>query len=91
MFTFSCRKADDPDSAFTVVADSRDVLRWEKAKSGRSVAKLLADSTVADSYVLAYLAAKREGHLDCAPAEFENDWLLIFGSDPAPDPTSPGR
>jgi hypothetical protein len=89
MFTYTVRSADDASNTFSVVADSRDVMKWEKARNGRSVSKLLAEPTVVDSYVLAYLAAKRLELIDCAPAEFEQNYILIFGSEPSPDPTNP--
>lgn len=93
MFTFTIRLADDGDTAErqTVVADSRDVLKWEKGKPGRSVTKILAEPNIADSYVLAYLAAKRQGIVDCSAHEFEQQYLLVFGQEPAPDPTKPAR
>lgn len=72
-----------------IEADSRDVLRWERAKAGRSIAKLLAEPTLSDNYVVAYLAATRQKLITCSPQEFEGQYLLILGADPAPVPTNP--
>lgn len=92
MFVFTFAPAADKADQHTVEADSRDVLRWEKAKSGRSATKLLAEPNIVDSYILCYLSAKREGLVDCSPSEFEEKYLLLFGTDvKAPDPTRKAR
>jgi hypothetical protein len=91
MFQFTIRLAEDGDKAerIRIIADSRDVLKWEKAKPGRSVTKILAEPNIVDSYILAYLAARRQNLVDCSPNEFESRYLLVFGQEPAPDPTPP--
>lgn len=92
MFVFTFAAADNKSEQHTVEADSRDVLRWEKAKSGRSAAKLLAEPNIVDSYILCYLAAKRQELVDCSPNEFEEKYLLLFGTDvKVPDPTQKAR
>lgn len=85
MFNFVVQP--DEGDKFEVTADSRDVLVWERQKSGRSVAKLLAETHIADAYGLAYIASKRLGHIDCSPKEFEEQHRLILGQEPEPDPT----
>lgn len=90
MFVFTFAPADDPKNQTTVEADSRDVLRWEKAKNGRSATKLLAEPNIVDSYVLCYLSARRQALVDCSPNEFEDKYILLFGQDvKVPDPTPP--
>ncbi len=94
MFTYTLAPVPETEGGpggeqITVTADSRDVLRWERAKSGRSIAKLLAEPTLSDNYVLAYLAATRTGQVTCSPKAFEDGYLLVMGADPAPVPTSP--
>jgi len=96
MFTYTVQPVPEEDGGpggdeMKIEADSRDVLRWERAKSGRSLAKLLAEPTLSDNYVLAYLAATRQKIVDCSPQKFEENYLLILGSDPGPVPTNPGR
>lgn len=88
MFVFTFAPADDKTKQRTVEADSRDVLRWEKARNGRSAAKLLAEPNIVDSYVLCYLTARRQELVDCSPNEFEEKYVLLFGTDvKVPDPT----
>ncbi len=94
MFTYTVKPVPEDEGGpggpeLKVEADSRDVLRWERAKSGRSLAKLLAEPTLSDNYVLAYLAAARQKIVDCSPQEFEAKYLLVLGADPAPVPTNP--
>mgnify|MGYP003576115808 CR=1 FL=1 len=81
---------------FEVTADSRDVLAWEKGGQGRSLSRLLVEPNVKDTYVLAWLACKRTGKVDCPLAEFEAKYLIVFGAlqqlaGAAPDPTRPAR
>lgn len=96
MFSYTIRPVPEDEGGpggedIKVVADSRVVLQWEKAKKDRSISKLLAEPTLADAYVLAYLAAKRAGKIDCPPGEFEDKYLLLLGGEAAPDPTRSGR
>lgn len=97
MFTYTLQPLDDDQEpvgdAFAVTADSRDVLRWEKGKPGkRSIAAFLAEPNMTDSYVLAYLAARRLKKIpqDVSPQVFEERYLLVMAQEPAPDPTRPG-
>lgn len=98
MFTFSVKPVPETEGgpggdAFTVTADSRDVLKWEKAdRTGqRSISKMLGNPTLIDSYALAYLAAKRLGKIECTAHAFEDGYLLQLGVEPEPDPTQPAR
>lgn len=95
MFTYTVQPVSAEEGGpggepITVTADSRDVLQWEKRGSGRSISKFLAEPTLKDSYVLAYLAATRRKLIDCSPQAFEENYLLVMGQDPTPDPTRPG-
>lgn len=86
MFNYTLRPADGGEDLH-VVADSRDVLRWEKAGKGRSISKLLAEPTLSDAYILAYLAGKRTGVITCNPQEFEDGFLIVMTGEEPPDPT----
>lgn len=92
MFQFTFHRADDEAAErVTVIADSRDVLKWERAGRDRSVTELLAKPNMDHCYPLAWIAAKRQGLLDCTLQAFEAEYLLVFGREPAPDPTQPAR
>lgn len=94
MFTYTIRPEAEPEGPggddLHIVADSRDVLRWEKAGNGkRSIAKLLAEPNIADSYILAYLAGKRQKLVTCTPQEFEDHYIIVMTGEESPDPTLP--
>ena len=97
MFTFRVKPVPTEDGGpggddFTVVADSRDVVKWERAgrpEEQRSVSRFLAEVTLAAAYPMAYIAAKRQGLIDCTAKAFEDGYLIVLGSEPAPDPTRP--
>jgi hypothetical protein len=97
MFQFTIRRADaEDDAGVLVIADSRDVLVWERAArngEARSVTQLLASPSMSASYSLAYVAAKRQEVIPAglSPREFDRDYVLMFGAQSAPDPTQPAR
>jgi hypothetical protein len=88
MFNYTIRP-DDGGEDIRVTADSRDVLNWEKAGKGRSISKLLAEPSIGDAYILAYLAGKRTGVITCTPTEFEQRYLIVMTGEESPDPTPP--
>jgi len=90
MFNYVLRPAEGDGEDIHVVADSRDVLRWEKAGKGRSISKLLAEPSLADAYILAYLAGKRTGVITCSPQEFEDGFLIVMTGEESPDPSLSG-
>ncbi|NUR80722.1 MAG: hypothetical protein HOQ21_09800 [Dermatophilaceae bacterium] len=86
---------DQPDrEGFTVVADPRDQLVWERAKKGRSLGDLLTlQVRIEDLYSLAHIAAKRtKKYLDDL-AVFEVEAAVVMGrrddSDEDPSPEGP--
>ena len=102
MFTYRIQPRPEPKGPggemFTVTADSLHVMQWERSGKTnglpRSVARLLAEPTMTDSYVLAYLAAKDAGHVACSADEFERGYVLLLGAaaqaaQAAPGPTRP--
>jgi len=97
MFTFRVSPVPTDEGGpggepFAVVADSRDVVKWERAgrpEEGRSVSRFLAEVTLAAAYPMAYIAARRQGLVDCTAKAFEDGYLIVLGTDKAPDPTPP--
>ena len=61
MAMFSWRVVPDDGEPYVVEAGTRDVLAWEKAKSGRSAQQLQDNFQVANAYWLAHRAATRAG------------------------------
>lgn len=69
-------KSDDGD-VLVAEADSRDVLAWERQKSGRSARKLATDWEVGDFYNLAFIAATRTGVYTATLREFEKTHRML--------------
>lgn len=90
----------DDGEPFAVTATSRDILRWEKAKPGRSITQLVGgEPRMADAYSLAHTAAVRAGDFTGSLAQFE-DSVDLDGREPEDEdddaaadeegPTQPG-
>lgn len=85
----------DDGKPFAVTATSRDILRWEKAKPGRSITQLVGgEPRMADAYSLAHTAAVRAGDFTGSLAQFE-DSVDLDGREPEEQadeegPTQPG-
>lgn len=81
----------DGGEKFEVKATTRDVLLWEKAGKGRSMATLLGDISIEKMYQLAHLAARRQGLFAGTLAEFEETCELEFEETGDVDPTQLAR
>ena len=62
-----------PDGAapFDVTVTTRDALRWERAKKGRSLAQFGENPRVEDLYSLTFVAVMRDGQFTGDIREFE--------------------
>lgn len=87
MIDFTCRSDDDGE--YRVTATARDVLVWEKVGKDRNFAKLMSELPLADLYVIAHLASKRQGLFTGTRDDFEKTIDLIFEGAAEPDPTTP--
>lgn len=62
----------DDGEPFDITASSRDILRWEKSKPGRSITQLMGgEPRMAEVYALACVAAVRAGDFTGSLAQFE--------------------
>jgi len=87
---FNFQVAPDNGDEYPLVADSRDVYRWEKSNRGKTVGQLLEDMNMTDLYDLAWRAARRQGHFDGTLAEFV-DTCAIKNVDDAQEDVDPTR
>lgn len=88
MFTF--KVTPDEGKEFSVTADSRDIMLWEKTTQGRTLGKLKDDLRMADLYKIAYLAVARTKKFDGDQAAFEKTCVIEEqGDEEEADPTSP--
>lgn len=85
MYEFTLK--DDAGDTLRVIADSRDVLHWEREKSGRSAAKLASDWHMEDFYSLAHLAATRTGQFRGRLIDFENTYRVTRTAEVLDDDT----
>ncbi len=90
----------DDGEPFEITASSRDILRWEKGKPGRSITQLIGGGVrISEAYALAHVAAKRAGTFTGSLSEFE-DAVDLDGREPEDEdqddaadeegPTQPG-
>jgi len=81
----------DAGAAYVVTATTRDIAKWERTNRGASFAKLQSDMHATDLYVIAYLAASRQGLFTGTQAEFAEtcDLDVLDDEDDGPDPTQP--
>lgn len=91
MATQRWKVAPEGGEPFTVVADSRDMLVWEKTnKAGRTAVDLVDGATLGDQYAIAYTASKRQGLFAGTRQEFDDACAIDAAEDePEPDPTRP--
>lgn len=87
-FTFTV--TPDGEGPYEVVADSRDIYRWEKTNRGKTLGGLQNGSWV-DMSTLCWQSARRQGLTDAANAdEFaERNKVDPEEADEEPDPTQP--
>lgn len=94
---FDFKVTPDDGDEFTVTADSRDVLVFERASKGRTLANLVEDKSYVDLYRLAHIASKRQGKFTGPLDEFEQTCVLDTVGDEEDDeegggdPTRTGR
>jgi len=90
VITFQVRP--DDGEPYELVADSRDVLGWEKQSKGRKTFMALMETlNLVDLYQVAHIAAKRLGKFAGELAEFERTCALEFNTEEEPDPTQRDR
>jgi hypothetical protein len=82
----------DDGEAFTVVATSRDIAKWEKTTKGATFAGFQNEQRLTDLYAIAYHAAKRRGLWPGTLKELEDGAdldIIDDDEDGEPDPTQP--
>jgi hypothetical protein len=90
VITFTVRP--DDGEPYELVADSRDLLGWEKQSKGRKTFMGLMETlNLIDMYQVAHIAAKRQGRFAGELAEFERTCVLEFDAEEEPDPTQRDR
>lgn len=78
MITFEITDTET-DETTELVADSRDVLVWEKtSRSNETYIELVTSMSLQKFYRLAAIAAKRQGVFTGKPADFESRFLLTL-------------
>lgn len=76
----------DEGDALTLVADTRDLLVWERAFKNRSLTALMKDMRIGDMYEIAHVAARRKRVFDGPLPDFEAAYALdIVDDEPAED------
>jgi len=68
---------DDGNTRLVAAADSRDILHWEREKSGRTAGKLSSNPAMEDFYSLAHCAARRAGSYSGSLREFEDAYRVV--------------
>lgn len=76
---FTWRVIPDSGDPYIVEAGTRDVLAWERAKTGRSAQQLQDNFQVANAYWLAHRAAVRAGLFTGKLQDFEESVDLETG------------
>ena len=66
----------DDGEQLTLVADSRDILMWERMAKGRSLGALGKDARISDFYEVAHIAARRKRGFDGALPDFEAAYAI---------------
>jgi hypothetical protein len=83
---------DDDDEVMTVVADSRDVVRWEHtSESDEKYTDLVLTRarSLSRFYRLAHIAARRQGLIDkVSVTDFEKRYRLDVTAQEKPRPTN---
>ena len=93
---FKAKIKPDGRDAFVVEVDTRDGLKWERARKGRSIKKFEEDASFDDLYSLVYVAVLRDGRFAGDIREFEDTCAIDRLPDDEDDddeagPTQPDR
>lgn len=91
---FWVRIKPDGGEPFDIEVDTRDGLKWEKQKTGRSIRKFEEAGSFADLYSLTFQAVLRDGRFGGDINEFEERCAIERLPDPAEGeegPTRPAR
>ncbi len=83
MITFEYQP--DGGEPFTLRADSRDVIAWERRKPGRHLGMIEATPRMQDLSELAWLTARRLKQWGGDLAEFQDTVAVNTAKDPNPD------
>jgi hypothetical protein len=84
---------DDAGEQMELLADSRDVLKWEKSGPNRTFVTLMRDMSLEEMYRVAWITAKRKLEYGGSLAQFCEHYMLDFdptGGQREPDPTQTG-
>lgn len=83
----------DGGESFVVDVTTRDGLRWERARKGRSIKRFDDNPTFEDLYSLTFVAVLRDGRFDGDINQFEErcDLERIAIDDDEAGPTPPDR
>lgn len=93
---FKAKIKPDNGEPFVVEVDTRDGLKWERARKGRSIKKFEENASFEDLYSLTYVAVLRDGRFSGDINEFEDTCAIDRLPDDEDDdeevgPTQPGR
>lgn len=94
---FKAKIKPDHGEPFVVEVDTRDGLKWERARKGRSIRKFEENASFEDLYSLTYVAVMRDGRFSGDITEFEETCAIERLDDDEDDdtdeagPTQPGR
>jgi hypothetical protein len=80
MAMFVWRVIPDDGEPYVVEAGTRDVLAWEKERTGRSAQQLQDNFHVSNAYWLAHRAATRKGLFSGSRQQFEDSVDLESGT-----------
>lgn len=87
MMSFNIKNVDS-GKEWSVIADTRDVYKWEKTHKGVNLNKLADGLGMTDLYSLAYLASTRTGQFKGSEDDFVDGHVLEFeeeeDAEPAP-------
>lgn len=85
----------DGGGPFEVEVTTRDALKWERGRKGRSISRFSEAPTVDDLYSLTFVAVQRDGRFSGDIREFEESCDLErrddTDDDDEADPTQPAR
>lgn len=83
MFTVTVKP--DGGEPFDVEVTTRDGLRWERARKGRSINQFSENPSIGDLYSLTFVAVQRDGRYGGDIRQFEEECDLDRHPDKKPD------